>query len=339
MQKFDYTSQETEKLEGINDFNLFLLKDFLENSTELSLKTKKVYESNLRIWFNWVKSNLNNKKHTDIKPLDYKRFQNWLMNRDCSSSDINNKRAAISSLNSYIEVYYLDEYPNFRNFINKSIKRPTKAFVHEKQPLTKAEFEHLVETLKEQEEWQKVAYLEFSLSSGCRRAESRQLLKEIVNASPIIKHKKEIDEHGNEVNREIIYYQTHPIRCKGKSKLGKVRKLSFSEKAMNAIKKWLDYREKTWGTDDCPYVFVTRYGGQVKQVGETTFNSWCTNDFAKIVGRRVHPHLWRESAATQLVKEQGKNIESVQALLGHESAETTRIYVISDDDENIDDLF
>ena len=54
---------------------------------------------------------------------------------------------------------------------------------------------------------------------------------------------------------------------------------------------------------------------------------------------RRHPHLWRESAATQLVMEDGKNIESVRALLGHESSETTRIYVIRDEDEDLDDIF
>lgn len=336
MRKLEHISPE--EFNTFNSFNTYILKDFLENSTELSPKSKKSYESNLKIWFKWVKDNLNNKAHTEIKPLEYKRFQNWLTNRDCSSSDINNKRAAISSLNSYIEVYYSDEYPNFRNFINKSIKRPTQTFVHEKNPLTKAEFDFLIEKLTEQEEWQKIAYLEFTLSTGCRRAESRQLLKEIINTQPIRKTKDEVDADGNIIQREVVYYQTHPIRCKGKSKAGKIRKLSFSEKAMNALKRWIDYRNSQW-EDDCPYVFVTRYGGEVKQIGETTFNSWCANDFAKIVGRRVHPHLWRESAATQLVKEQGKNIESVQALLGHESAETTRIYVISDDDENIDDLF
>lgn len=327
-----------EEVKSFNDFNLFILDDFLANSTEFSPATKKAYESNLKIWFKWVKDNLGNKSQLDIKPLEYKRFQNWLFNRGCGSADINNKRAAISSLNGYIEIYYHDDYPMFRNFINKSIKRPPKTFVHEKEPLTKAEFNTLIEVLTEREEWQKIAYLEFTLSTGCRRAESRQLLKSVLDAQPIVKTKQYVDEEGNIQYKEIKYYQTHPIRCKGKSEIGKVRKLAFSQKAMDAIKKWIDYRNEVWH-DDCPYVFVTRYGGKAKQVGETTFNNWCANDFEKIVGRRIHPHLWRESAATQLVVEDGKDIESVRALLGHESSETTRIYVIRDDDDDLDDLF
>lgn len=324
---------------SFNEFNKNILNDFIINSTELSPKTKKSYESNLKIWFNWVKDNLNNKSQLEIKPLEYKRFQNWLLNRGCGSADINNKRAAISSLNGYIEIYYHDEYPTFRNFINKSIKRPPKVFVHEKEPLTTAEFNHLIQVLTEQEEWQKIAYLEFTLSTGCRRAESRQLLKSVVDAKPIVKIKQYTDENGNIQEKRIVYYQTHPIRCKGKSEVGKVRKLAFSEKAMQAIRKWLDYRKEIWGDDDCPYVFVTKYQGKVKQIGETTFNSWCSNDFTAIVGRRFHPHIVRESAATQLVVEQGKDIESVKALLGHESSATTEIYVIRNEDEDIEDLF
>lgn len=328
-----------EEYQTFNEFNKTILEDFLDNSTELSSITRKSYRSNLRIWFKWIKDNLNNKSQLEVKPLEYKRFQNWLLNRGCGSADINNKRAAISSLNAYIEIYYHDEYPIFRNFINKSIKRPPSTFVNEKEPLTSAEFEHLIKVLEEKEEWQKIAYLEFTLSTGCRRAESRQLKKEIVNAQPVVKTKTYIDNEGKTCERQVFYYLTHPIRCKGKSDVGKVRKLAFSERAMNAIKRWLDYRKEVWGDDDCPYVFVTKYNGQIKQIGETTFNSWCSNDFKNIVGRRVHPHLWRESAATQLVVEQGKDIEHVKTLLGHESSETTKIYVIRDEDENVDDLF
>jgi len=112
-----------------------------------------------------------------------------MINRGSSSYDITGKRAAVSSLNNYIEIYYSDQFPLFRNFINKSIKRPPKADVHPKEPLTKAEFSHLIETLKGRGEWQKVAYLTVTLDTGCRRAESRQLLKSIVDAEPIVKEK------------------------------------------------------------------------------------------------------------------------------------------------------
>ena len=112
-----------------NPVNRELVEDFLSNSTELSERTLVSYRSNLKIWLNWIRKNLDNKEHTKIKPREYLKYQNWLLELGHSSSDITNKRAAISSLNNYIEVYYTEDYPDFRNFINKSIKKPEQSKV------------------------------------------------------------------------------------------------------------------------------------------------------------------------------------------------------------------
>ena len=324
-----------EEWEEVNDFNKFIFEDFITNSTELSPKTKIAYESNLKIWFIWVKNNLNNKSQLDIKPLDFKRFQNWMVNRGCSSADCANKRAAISSLNNYIDVYYRDDYPQFRNFINKSIARPPKAFVNEKVPFTKDEFAHLISVLEERGDWQKIAYLKFTLDTGCRRAESLQVMKDFVDIKPTIKQKTHVDENGNEITKEIKFYVTPLIRCKGRGATGRERKFKFSQDTMDALKKWVEVR----GEDDCPYMFVSKYKGEVKGISEGTLNSWSTNVFSPIVGRRFHPHLLRESKATQLAVEEGKDISVIQHLLGHESSETTQIYIIRDDTDDLDELF
>lgn len=331
MQKEHITETEWNE---VCEFNRELLADFILNSAELSPKTRYVYESNLKMWFVWVKDNLKNKKQIEITPLDYKRFQNWMLNRGCSSSDINNKRAAISSLNGYLEIYYHEEYPLFRNFINKSIKRPPKNAVNEKQPLTKEEFDHLIEVLAERGEWQKIAYLVFTLDTGCRRAESRQLLKDVVNVKPIRRQRKIINPEGGEEIREVIFYQTHPIRCKGAGITGKVRRFTFSEHTMSVLRKWIEER----GEDTCPYMFIAKYGGEIHQVSETLFNVWARDTFTPIVGRRVHPHQMRTSRATQLAEE-GVDIEVVRKLLGHENASTTAGYIVHDETEDLDELY
>lgn len=86
-------------------------------------------------------------------------------------------------------------------------------------------------------------------------------------------------------------------------------------------------------------MFITKYRGEIKQVGESTFNNWCHSLFEKVIGRRIHPHLFRESRATNIVVFEGKNIETAQSLLGHNSSETTQIYVIRDDSDDADDAF
>ena len=100
---------------------------------------------------------------------------------------------------------------------------------------------------------------------------------------------------------------------------------------MNYLKKWLEVR----GEDDCPYMFVIKQknNGSVRQVAEGTFNGWCSDLFAKIVGRRVHPHLTRESRATNLVVYQHKSPEVAQKLLGHADVTTTKDHYIIRTDE------
>lgn len=328
-----------EKWEQVNEFNKFIWNDFITNSTELSPETLKAYYSNLRIWFVWVLDNLGNKQQTDIKPLDFKRFQNWMIGRGCSSSDITNKRSAVSSLNNYIDIYYRDDYPAFRNFVNKSIKKPEKSAVHEKIPPTKAEMQMMIDTLEASNRKNKkelIAYLKFTFETGCRRAETRQILKNIVQTPAITKMVKTKDEDGNDIEKEARYYLTPKIRCKGRGVTGKQRQLKFSDYSMDAFKEWLADR----GEDDNEFMFTVKYGGVIKQVEKETFNNWSTTIFEPILGRRFHPHILREARATASVIEEGKNIEAVKALLGHESSTTTRGYVCGLDDEaEADELF
>ena len=196
----------------------------------------------------------------------------------------------------------------------------------------------LCEELEKREEWQKLAYLVFSYSTGCRRAEARQLLKEVVDYEPKEKKIKIIDEDGNEQEAVSKSYQTHTIRCKGASIVGKQRKLKFGEDAMCWLKKWLEIR----GDDDCPFMFVIKQkDGTTRQVGEDTFNGWCQGLFTKIVGRRVHPHLFRESRATNIVVYEHKSAEVAQKLLGHNDVSTTKNHYIikKDEDDESDEAF
>lgn len=323
-----------------NEFNRNMRDEFLENSTELSPKSLDSYRSNLQIWFNWVRKNCGNKPQTEIKSRDYLKFQNWLVNLGHSSSDISNKRSAISSFNNYLLVYYEDEFPTFRNFINKGVKKPEPRLVNEKNPPTIAEMQMLCETLensKVKDKHMKIAWLKFSWETGCRRAESLQLLKSVVDAKPITKVVKVKDENGNIVEKEATYFITHNIRCKGRGKTGKVRKFKFSDYAMDAIKKWLSVR----GEDDCEFVFAIKTADGVRQCSAETFNQWCAGIFTKMLGRRLHPHAIREARATSIVVEEGKSVESAQKLLGHEDSSTTRKhYIICDtEDDEADELF
>lgn len=310
--------------EKVNSITKELINDFLRSQSQLSEQTLKQYKSALYIFAKYVHDNLDNKPITELKTRDALRYQNYLIDLGLSDSGVKFKKSVVSSLYLFVEAFWDDEYPNIRNIFTKAVPVVGNEKKKEKIPLTIDEINKLKEKLKEDEEWEKLAYLLFSYSTGCRREEARQLKTEVIN------YNKYVNAKGEQKN----YYVTHNIRAKGRGKAGKVRKFQFDEEAMNAIKKWIEERNY-----DSEYVFTSKQSDGVhKQVNPSTFNSWC-DTFSKILGKKVHPHLIRSSRATNSVVEEGKDIKAVQQLLGHNSSSTTEIYVVRDDSDDIDELF
>jgi integrase len=323
-----------EMWESINSENRNMVEEFLRESTHLSPYSREQYKSALHQYFWYIKENAGDKSFDQLKSRDYLFYQNYLVRRGLSSSAIKLKRSVVSSFNTYIETYYLDSFEKFRNYVTKRIPAPSPNKVFEKMPLTPEEYITLCEELGKRELYEQLAYLMFSYSSGCRRNESRQILKEIVTYEPKIKEVEVKGENGEIEKRTAKYYLSHELRCKGRGELGKVRRLQFDQYAMDAIKKWLEIR----GEDDCPYVFVSKHQGVVKQISESTPNLWAET-FSEILGRRIHPHLIRSSRATNLSQFEGKDISVIQKLLGHSSSETTRVYIVKNDEDASDEAF
>jgi site-specific recombinase XerD len=334
----DRSEEITDELwETVNKFNRDMVQDYLDNQADLSAKTRPAYRSGLRVFFVWVKDNLKDKDFTQIKKKEFQKYLNWLTNRGLSDSAIRFKKSCVSTFCNYVMMMYEEDYPTFRNF-TVGLKVVQTGYVHEKVPLTPDEYLNLCQELERREEWQKLAYLVFSYSTGCRRAEARQLLKEVVDYPAKEKAIKIVDENGKETSAISKQYLTHTIRCKGKSVVGKPRRLKFGEDAMSWLKKWLEIR----GEDDCPFMFVVKTkDGNTRQVGEGIFNDWCSGLFTEIVKRRCHPHLFRESRATNLVVYEHKSAEVAQKLLGHDDVSTTKNhYIIKNDaDDESDEAF
>lgn len=306
-----------------DSFNRKIVEEFLSQK-HLSEQTLLQYKSALRVFTRWVKDECDNKKFVLLKNRHALAYQNYLIDAGLSNKAVKFKRSVVSSMYGFIETYYDDEYPELRNIYNKKIPSPGTEAKREKRPLNSEEFNMLLNELEKRGETQILAYLQFSFVSGCRRAEARQLLKEVVSYEKV---------------KGKNYYNTHLIRCKGRGREGKQRRLILDDVAMNAIKKWLDVRSNG-NEDNCPYVFVTKNeNGEYVQISPNTFNYWCTKILSPILGRRLHPHALRTSRASILSIEEGKDIKSIQALLGHLSSQTTEIYIVKENADEIDDLF
>ncbi len=333
MEKLDEVTQEMWL--QCNEKNRKLVEEYLRESTQLSDQTLSQYTSALKIYFNWIRENCDNKGFWEITSKNYLFYQNFLTRRGLSSSAIKFKRSAVSSLNNYILLFYLDQYPNFRQYVNKGISNPPKNIVHEKEPLTLLDFDNLCNKLEEMECWQELAWLKVTFSTGCRKAESRQLLKEIVNYEPKISKVVVKNEDGKDEIKESRSYISHKLRCKGRGRIGSVRSLQFGEDAMIAIKKWLEVR----GNDDNPYVFVSKQNDKVKQISLSGISAWNSVLFTKLIGRRMNAHNLRVSRASSLVMEQHRDIKVAQKLLGHKDILTTEGYVVRKGTEDSDESF
>lgn len=318
-----FSDEEFKKL--ADPITVELVEDFLRQSQK-SDQTLKQYKSGLYIFCKFVYDELGNKPVTKLKIRDAMRYQNKLVDIGLSDSAIKFKRSVVSAFYLHIEAFWSDEYPDVRNIFTKAVPNVGNQKKKEKVPLTSAEIKKLTQHLMDTKRWQQLAYLTYTYQTGCRREESRQLKKEVVEYS------KYVNPKGVEKN----YYMTHSIRAKGRGKTGKIRKFQFGEDAMVALQKWIEER----GEDDCEYMFVSRSKetGEYKQISPDMFNAWCTQ-WGKFLGKKVHPHLLRSSRATNSVVEDGKDIKAVQQLLGHNSSSTTEIYIVRDDEDEIDALF
>jgi site-specific recombinase XerC len=310
----------------VNKYNRDITEEFLQQA-HLSDQTLTQYKSALRIFFNWVRLNSDNEPLHELRPRVALKYQNYLMKLGLSSSGVKFKRSAVSSICGYLELYYSDKHPLFRNIYSKQIPNPAKAAKHIKHPLTKEELNNLIEVLTTNEEWQELAYLLFSYASGARRAEVAQINKDVINK------KKAFDKKND---KELDYYVISNIRGKGRGKTGKPISIIFDEVAKLAGIKWLEVR----GEDDCEAMFVRKFrDGRVERLSPSAFNGWCTNKFSEIIGRRMHPHLIRSSRATIASQEDNVDIKHIQKLLNHNDPSTTNIYIVKEEDDSFEGLF
>lgn len=143
------------------------------------------------------------------------------------------------------------------------------------------------------------AILELLFSTGLRVSELRSL-------------SRYIDLKKNELS----------IRGKGE----KIRVVFLSSKAKEAVKKYLDKRNDV---DDALFIKYTK-GGAVtaRSLRLTTRSIERTVKHYAIkagISKKVTPHVIRHSFATDLL-ENGADLRSVQAMLGHSNISTTQMY-------------
>ena len=311
-----------EMFKSCNPHNIMLIEQYLQTSNTLSKETLTQYKSGLYQFVWWIKQNAMDKPFYKIKKFDFKRYMSYLVSRGMSSSGLKFKKSAVSAFcGKFIETFIAEDdenYATFRNFTTNTIDIP-KNRTYNKLPITKEEYDLMIKTLTDDENYLGVAWVSTMWNVGCRRSECLQFRIEILDYKP---------KEGKN------YILTHMVRGKGKGEDGKPIQYMIPLNILPYLKKWVEVRGY-----ESKYIFTCKYGGEIKVLSKSWADDFCANVLSDIIGRRVNPHLFKNSCITYLL-EQGKNMKTVSKFVAHhESTETTAIYDLRSMDDEMDGIF
>ena len=239
----------------------------------------------------------NEKHYTQITHEDIRSFLNELSKNGLSNLTIENYRRIFNSFfNTICDYEYLIRNPMSRVAPIKCEKKIKKEFTNE-------EIELMREAIPK-EKLRERAIFELLLSSGIRISELVSL-----NIQDLDFEKKTFKVVGKGSNERICY---------------------MGDRAKLLIEKYLKTRN-----DEAQALFVS----QKKDEDGNPFR-FTTSSIERIIKRlgdslniKAYPHKFRRTFATKFIKK-NTPIEQVQNMLGHESIETTMIYV-NVDQENV----
>lgn len=230
------------------------------------------------------------------------RFKNQLNKNllQATTADIRAYLAAHSHLKSSTIVTKMDILSSFYGWLVKEeellknpclkIKRP-KTEKKVREGLTIIELEKVRAACKNARQR---ALIEVFYSTGCRLDELRKL---------------DIDDIDWQSSSAIVF-----------GKGSKERRVYLSEKAKYYLKKYLKER-----TDDCPALIASERRPIRRLTNEgIQYQVKKIRDAAKIE-KPLHPHIMRHTFA-QLSLDNGMELADLQALMGHENADTTARY-------------
>lgn len=307
-----------ELLRQVNPKNKQLLADFLDylRSVQRSETTIAGYDNDIQIAWVWCLQNNDNKFFVDWTKRNIVAYQNWLLNNNENSpARIRRLKAALSSLSNYIEGVLDDEFPNFRNIINK-VENPVNRPVREKTIWEDEELDDLLEKLVERADYEKACYLALAMYSGRRKSELCRF--------------RVTDFTDERLVCGGALYKSAPIKTKGQGGGKVIPCYTLAKKFKPYLDYWIDYR-KRHGIES-EWLFPNKKNPK-EYVPISTINSW-SNTFSRISGRPAYIHSLRHYFTTSLAKA-GIPDGVIQSIVAWESSDMVRLYTDLDADEQI----
>ncbi len=269
-----------ELIEQINPKNKMLADRFLKNfATKRSPNSVVSYRSNLNIFFCWNVEYNDNKFFIDIRKIELMDFFDFCVTElKWSPNRYAQMHSCLSSFSAWIENYFDDDYPLFRNLLSK-IEKPVKENVREKTVLQKEDIDKLFEYFEENNIVQDACLLALAISCGARISELASFTTDLI-------------DEDNVVFDGLFLETTKKIKTKGRGVNGKMlTKYILKDMFLPYYKKWLEVRKEIMkeNNKDHDFIFVTKEGNPANA---DRLRDWMSK-WSDVVGQPCYPHNFR----------------------------------------------
>lgn len=307
-----------ELLSQINPQNTELLNDFLEylRSTQRSDSTIDGYKSDIEIAFVWNLQNNGNKFFVDWTKRNVVAYQNWLlMNNENSPARVRRLKSALSSMSNFIENVLDDEFPDFRNIINK-VESPINEPVREKTVLSSEEVQSILDKLVDEKKYKMACLVALAAYGGRRKAELLRF--------------KMSDFTDDRLVCDGALWKSAPIKTKGRARGKYLNCYTLVKPFRPYLDMWIKEREEK-GIESEWLFPADNDPSQPMQI--STVNSWM-NTLSASMGIPIYAHAFRHHFTTSLAKA-GIPDGVIQSIVAWDSADMVRLYKDIDADEEI----
>lgn len=300
-----------ELLAQVNSENVQLLDEFVNylKSLQRSNATIEQYIYDIRIAFVWNLQFNNNKFFVDWTKRNVVAYQNWLLNTNGNSpARVRRLKAALSSMSNFIENVMDDEFPQFRNIINK-IESPINQPVREKSVFTDEEILPLLDKLTESKQYDKACLIALAYCSGRRKSE-------------LVRFK--VSDFGDDhLVCDGALYKSDPIKTKGRGINGKMLNcFTLAKQFKPYFDNWMADREQKGIESIWLFPNVDNPDEHMKT---SRINSWVESINRKYLDTPLYMHSLRHAIVGRF-KKAGIPDSVIQQYIGWEDISMVSVY-------------
>ena len=247
------------------------------------------------------------------------KLQNWMINTNGNSpARVRRLRAALSSLGNFVESVLDEEYPNFRNIINK-IEAPVLEPVREKTVLTDEDVTMMLDGLIEKHKYKEACFVALAAYSGRRKAELCRFRVDDFSDDKLI--------CGGSL------WKSSPIRTKGRGNGKMIQCYTIVSKFKPYLDLWLNERKRLGIESDWLFPGINE-----KEMLSTSAADRYMEELSELTSKNIYAHSFRHYFTTML-SNSGLPDSVIKDVLQWKDISMVSVYIDRDADATLEMYF